>query len=175
MCIVYNPHNKTILRLPLCGDMKNSKQSAGILLYRFKNGRFEFFLVHPGGPFWAKKEAGSWSIPKGEFTTEYPLDAAKREFEEETGVALPPGECKPLTPVKLKSGKTVYAWAAEGDVDAETIESNTLEIEWPPKSGKTLIIPEVDKASWFSAGEAVYHINIAQAAFIKEALELIGT
>ncbi len=167
--------NKPNLRIPLPCDMKKSKQSAGILLYRFKNEELEFFLVHPGGPFWAKKNEGAWSIPKGEFTTELPLEAAKREFAEETGITLPPGEFKPLTPVKLKSGKTVHAWAIEGNVNAETIKSNTLEIEWPPKSGKTITIPEVDKASWFTVDDATHHINTVQAAFITQTVGLLNT
>jgi predicted NUDIX family NTP pyrophosphohydrolase len=155
--------------------MKNNKQSAGILLYRLKKGAVEFFLVHPGGPFWAKKNEGAWSIPKGEFTTELPLDAAKREFMEETGAMPPTNEYTPLTPIKLKSGKTVHAWAVEGDINAEAIKSNTLEIEWPPKSGKVIRIPEVDRAAWFTADEAIYNINIAQAAFITQTVDILNT
>lgn len=151
--------------------MKNNKQSAGILLYRFTGGEQQFFLVHPGGPFWAKKDAGAWSIPKGEFTSEVPLAAAKREFEEETGIILPFADdvFKPLKPVTLASGKVVYAWVAEGDADAQTIKSSVFEMEWPPKSGRLIKIPEVDKAGWFSYAEAKIRINKAQASFIEEA------
>lgn len=151
--------------------MKNGKQSAGILLYRVNGGELQFFLVHPGGPFWAKKDAGAWSIPKGEFTNEAPLAAAKREFEEETGIALPLAEevFKPLSPVTLTSGKVIYAWAAEGNADAQTIKSNVFEMEWPPKSGRLISAPEVDKAGWFNYADAIIRINKAQASFIEEA------
>ena len=141
------------------------KQSAGILLYKKTDG-LQFFLVHPGGPFWKNKDVGSWSVPKGEFTDEEnPLDAAIREFEEETGTRLQ-GAFTPLNSVKLKSGKTVHCWAIEGDINAEAINSNTIEIEWPPKSGKTLTIPEVDKGGWFSFAEASEKINPAQQSFL---------
>ena len=113
------------------------KQSAGILLYKI-DGEPKFFLVHPGGPFWKNKDLGAWSIPKGELADdENPLDAAVREFEEETGVRLH-GSFIALSPVKLKSGKTVHAWAIAGDINPEAIVSNTFEVEWPPKSGKKL-------------------------------------
>jgi len=156
--------------------MKNIKKSAGILLYRLTDGKLQFFLVHPGGPFWAKKDIGAWSIPKGEFTNEQPLEAAKREFAEETSFVMPEGDEKliPLTPVTLKSGKIIYAWAALGDVAAAEIKSNVFNMEWPPKSGKTISVPEVDKGGWFSASEAKEKINIAQAALIDEAVQLIG-
>lgn len=153
--------------------MKAGKQSAGILLYRRKNKQVEFFLVHPGGPFWAKKDAGAWSIPKGEFTDEDPLDAAKREFAEETGITLTTTHYLALTPVKLKSGKTVHAWTAEGDMDETTIKSNYFDLEWPPKSGKIISVPEIDKGSWFSANEAKEKINSAQAALVQQAYELL--
>jgi len=153
--------------------MKAGKQSAGILLYRRKNKEVEFFLVHPGGPFWAKKDAGAWSIPKGEFTDEQPLEAAKREFAEETGITVVATNFIELTPVKLKSGKTVYAWAAEGDIDETAIKSNHFDLEWPPKSGKTISVPEIDKGSWFSTAEAKEKINSAQAALIQQADELL--
>jgi len=142
------------------------KQSAGILLYKRQNAQLQFLLVHPGGPFWKNKEAGSWSIPKGEFTDEESaFDAAIREFAEETGVKLD-GDFIELKSVKLKSGKTVYAWALERDIDANAIVSNTFEIEWPPKSGKRVSIPEVDKAGWFGMFEALEKINPAQGNFI---------
>src|SRR5688572_13749217 len=111
------------------------RKSAGILMYRFRQEQLEFFLVHPGGPFWANKDAGAWSIPKGEFEeTEDPLQAAIREFGEETGTA-PEGDFMPLPPVVQKAGKMVLAWAVEGQIDADHIRSNHYRIEWPPKSG----------------------------------------
>ncbi|CAM3433434.1 Nudix hydrolase domain-containing protein [Flavobacterium longum] len=144
------------------------KQSAGILVYRESGGQLEFFLVHPGGPFWKNKDVGAWSIPKGEFTDdENPLDAAVREFAEETGHEIA-GEFFALNPVKLKSGKTILAWAVEGDIDANAVASNTFEMEWPPKSGKIITVPEVDKADWFNADDAVQRVNPAQTAFLLE-------
>ena len=142
--------------------------SAGILLYRFKNKLIEVFLVHPGGPFWAKKDLGAWSIPKGEFTDdEDPLDAAKREFEEETGMQIS-GNFIALTPVRQKSGKIVYAWAMQKEIDPIEITSNTFEMEWPPRSGQFKKFPEVDRAGWFNIGEAKQKINSAQAGLIDE-------
>ena len=144
------------------------KKSAGILLYRIVNKQPEVLLVHPGGPFFKNKDEGSWSVPKGEFNDdEDALDAAKREFKEETGFSCS-GNFLPLAPVKLKSGKTVYAWALEQDIDTSKIKSNEFEIEWPPKSGRQQRFPEIDKARWFSAAEAKLKINAAQAAFIDE-------
>ena len=143
-------------------------QSAGILLFRKKDQQIEFFLVHPGGPFWKKKDLGAWTIPKGEFTNnEEPLAAAKREFWEETGVELV-GTFVALKPVKQKAGKRIYAWAMEGNIDVLTIRSNYFSMEWPPKSGKTQQFPEVDKAQWFEADEAKQKINPAQVSFIEE-------
>ena len=151
------------------------KQSAGILLYRKVNSVVQFFLVHPGGPYFKNKDAGAWSIPKGDFLDdEEPLAAAKREFEEETSQPVN-GDFVPLGSVKLKSGKTVYAWAVEGDIDHETIISNTFEIEWPPRSGKKITIPEIDRAGWFNAAVAKQKINPAQAAFIETLLNIIST
>lgn len=147
------------------------KQSAGILLYRSKNKHLEFFLVHPGGPFWQKKDVGAWTIPKGEFTDkEKALEAAKREFEEETGVALS-GDFVELPPVKQKAGKLIYAWAVEGDIDASSISSNSFSLEWPPKSGRWKEFPEVDKAEWFKEDEAKEKINPAQTSLIDELLQ----
>ncbi len=126
-----------------------SKKSAGILLYRLVNETTEVLLVHPGGPFWSKKDLGAWSIPKGEFDEdENPLDAAIREMEEETGLKTS-GDFIELTPLKQKSGKLVYAWALQKDIDPEKIKSNHFEIEWPPKSGTKRSFPEIDKAAWF--------------------------
>jgi predicted NUDIX family NTP pyrophosphohydrolase len=142
------------------------KQSAGVLLYRNINSLLEVFLVHPGGPFFKNKDEGSWSIPKGEFSDdEEGLAAAKREFEEETGQAID-GEFISLGTIRQKNGKTVYAWAIEGDINHETIFSNTCEVEWPPRSGKKLTIPEIDRAAWFMVDEAKQKINPAQAELI---------
>jgi predicted NUDIX family NTP pyrophosphohydrolase len=150
-----------------------AKKSAGILLYRMSKEALQVFLVHPGGPYWVKKDDGAWSIPKGEFEDdEDPLAAAKREFNEETGINLY-GEFIELEPVKQKSGKIVYAWAVEGNVDATTIKSNSFEIEWPPRSGKMKSFPEIDKAEWFTIIEAIQKINPAQSPLIKELQEKI--
>lgn len=144
------------------------KQSAGILLYRKNGGTFQVFLVHPGGPFFMNKDDGSWSIPKGEFLNdEDPLEAAKREFEEETGKVIT-GKFIPLNPITQKGGKTVLAWAVEGDIDPAIIKSNHFEIEWPPRSGKQKSFPEIDRAAWFDLDIAKIKINAAQADFIKE-------
>jgi len=151
-----------------------AKQSAGLLLYRTQENKLEVFLVHPGGPLWAKMDLGAWSIPKGEFDDEEPLVAAKREFQEETGVEAPQGEYLQLKPVRQKSGKIVYAWAVAGQVDAEHIHSNDFEMEWPPRSGKRQSFPEVDKAAWFSTEEAQQKINPRQAGLIDEMLEKLG-
>ena len=132
------------------------------------------FLVHPGGPFWAKKDLGAWSIPKGEFEPgESPLDAARREFREEVGQDID-GDFVALAPVKQKGGKLVQAWAVAGEVDAERIVSNLCEIEWPPRSGRRLTIPEVDRAAWFPIDEARSRINPAQVALLDELARLVG-
>ena len=143
------------------------RTSAGILLYKYENGKRCFFLVHPGGPFWKGREAGAWSIPKGEFGEgEEPLDTAIREFGEETGGKVA-GPFIELQPVRQKGGKTVFCWAAEGDIDADRIVSNTFRAEWPYRSGKWAVYPEVDKAAWFDRAAALELINPAQAAFIE--------
>jgi predicted NUDIX family NTP pyrophosphohydrolase len=148
------------------------KQSAGILLYRNINSVLEVFLVHPGGPFFKNKDEGSWSIPKGEFLdNEEALTAAKREFEEETGQVID-GDFVSLGSIKQKSGKTVYAWAVEGDINHETILSNTCEIEWPPRTGKKITIPEIDRAEWFEVDEAKRKINPAQAELVDRLVKL---
>lgn len=144
-----------------------AKKSAGILVYRIHQGGLQVLLVHPGGPFWAKKDAGAWTVPKGEFDDEDPLSAARREFLEETG-AYVDGDFLPLTPVTQKNGKVVHAWAVEADLDSNQIKSNTFEMEWPPKSGKRREFPEVDKAAWFLPEEGMKKINPAQAGFIRE-------
>jgi predicted NUDIX family NTP pyrophosphohydrolase len=143
-------------------------QSAGILFYRISKHHLEVLLVHPGGPFWAKKDQGAWSIPKGEFNEkETPIDAARREVAEELGVVVP-GELLQLTPVMQKGGKLIHAWAASADFDAATITSNTFELEWPPRSGKKHSFPEVDRAEWFGVAVAIEKINPAQAGLIEE-------
>jgi predicted NUDIX family NTP pyrophosphohydrolase len=144
------------------------KKSAGILLYKIVNKQLFVLLVHPGGPFWKNKDAGCWSIPKGEFSDEEnAFDAAIREFEEETGTRLN-GIFIELVPVKLKSGKVVYAWALERDIEADTVESNTFQMEWPPKSGTLKSFPEIDRAEWFTIEVALEKINIAMADFILQ-------
>ena len=126
------------------------KESAGIVLYRYRGSRLEIFLVHPGGPFWKNKDSGAWSIPKGEFEPgEDPLKAARREFHEETGFAVD-GSFIALTPVRQAGGKVVHAWAVEGDCEAESITSNSFILEWPPRSGQCKTFSEVDRAGWFS-------------------------
>jgi predicted NUDIX family NTP pyrophosphohydrolase len=149
------------------------RQSAGILVYRFQNDVLEVFLVHPGGPLWAKKDSGAWSIPKGEFEEEDPFTAAKREFEEEIGKPIE-GEAIALTPRTLKGGKSVYAWAVEGAVDPAGVRSNQFEMEWPPRSGRRQSYPEIDRAAWFPVGEALEKINPAQAGFIEELVEKLS-
>ena len=150
-----------------------SKQSAGILLYKKIVNDLQIFLVHPGGPFFKNKDEGSWSIPKGEFLDdEDALIAAKREFEEETGQAID-GDFISLKSIKQKGGKTVYAWAVEGDIDHETIVSNVFDLEWPPRSGKMITIPEVDRADWFDVTAAKQKINPAQVLFIERLIEIL--
>jgi predicted NUDIX family NTP pyrophosphohydrolase len=144
------------------------KQSAGILLFRKSAGEPEVLLVHPGGPFFVKKNEGSWTIPKGEgLPSEELLETAVREFEEETGIRVS-GECVPLSPVTQKGGKKVFCWALEGDFDITGFISNTFEMEWPPKSGKVKSYPENDKAAWLKLGEARMLINGKQLAFLDE-------
>ena len=150
------------------------KKSAGILLYRFQDEKLEVLLVHPGGPFWAKKDLGIWSIPKGEFEEdEEPLAAAKREFREELGVAVS-GNFTAMTPVKQKNYKIVYAFALNVDLDVSNIKSNTFEMEWPPKSGKRQEFPEVDKAEWFEFEMAKLKINEAQGEILEELMRKIN-
>lgn len=149
------------------------KQSAGILLYRYKARKPEVFLVHPGGPFWKNKHLGAWSIPKGEFDDkESAFEAAKREFGEETGFTLE-GKFTELKPVRQKGGKKVYAWALEADIDPKKINSNHFEMEWPPKSGKMSSFPEIDKADWFGIEKAKEMINSSQQDLIDQLMNLI--
>jgi len=145
-----------------------TRQSAGLLLFRRPAGRLEIFLVHPGGPYWARKNLGAWSIPKGEFAAgENALDAARREFREETG-ADAAGSFLPLEPVRQAGGKVVHAWAIEGDCDAASIRSNTFTLEWPPHSGRTAVFPEVDRAEWFALPEARQRILPSQAPLLDQ-------
>ncbi|HVY36082.1 MAG TPA: NUDIX domain-containing protein [Candidatus Paceibacterota bacterium] len=151
------------------------KQSAGILLYRLNNDALEVFLVHLGGPFFANKDDGSWSIPKGEFDdSEAPLVAARREFFEETGFVIEAEAAyTPLSLIKTASGRQVYAFALEGDADPATLTSNTFEIEWPPRSGMRQSFPEVDRGDWFSIAEAKKKLQPAQIPLLDELLTLL--
>ena len=149
-----------------------AKRSAGILLHRTRNGSREVLLVHPGGPFWAKKDAGAWSIPKGEYEDgEDARACALREFSEELGAPPPEGELVDLGEVRQKAGKVVTAWALEGDADADQIRSNTFTMEWPPRSGQTKEFPEIDRAQWFALDEARTRILPAQAPLLDRLVE----
>ena len=167
------------------------RTSAGLLLYRRRDGALEVFLVHPGGPFWARKDAGAWSIPKGEIDpTEEPLAAARREFGEETGLAVEgrfrplaritqtglvaEGRFQPLAPIAQAGGKAVLSWAVEGDLDPAALQSNTFSIEWPPRSGRQQAFPEVDRAGWFRLELARRKINPAQVALLDELETAVG-
>ena len=151
------------------------KQSAGILVYRLAQGGVEVFLGHPGGPFWAKKDAGAWSIPKGEYEAdEDALSAAKREFQEETGQPAPEGDYLDLGEFKRKDGKTIKAWAVQGDIDASKISSNSFEMEWPPKSGQKQAFPEVDKAAWLPIQTAAPKLHQGQAIFLEHLAEKLA-
>jgi predicted NUDIX family NTP pyrophosphohydrolase len=150
-----------------------SKKSAGLIIYRFKGPQLEVFLVHPGGPFWAKKDDGAWSIPKGEYSDdEEPLSVAKREFNEETGREAH-GDFIPLKPIKQPSGKIISAWAVEGDCDATRIRSNTFMMQWPPRSGRQAEFPEVDRAGWFTINTATRKILKGQKGFLEELCEIL--
>ncbi len=145
------------------------KQSAGLLLYREAAGALEVLLVHPGGPLWAGRDAGAWSIPKGEFTAaEAPLQAALREFEEETGAAPPAGEPLPLEPVRQPSGKIVHAWALRGEFEVAALKSNLFSMEWPPKSGRRQAFPEVDRAAWLTLDIARRKIFAGQLPLLDQ-------
>jgi len=144
------------------------RQSAGLLVFRRRGTEVEVLLVHPGGPFWAKKDRGAWSIPKGEHAPEEdPLNAARREFTEETG-AVVDGPFLPLRPVRQAGGKVVAAWAVEAEVDAATIRSNMFSLEWPPRSGRYVDVPEVDRAEWFPLSVAEEKIGVGQRPFLIE-------
>lgn len=151
-----------------------AKISAGILAYRYNGEVLQFFLIHPGGPYWARQDAGAWSIPKGQVESDDYLAEARREFREETGFDAQ-GEFIQLTPQKLKSGKTIHAWAVNNDLDANKLSSNVVAIEWPPKSGKMVSFPEADRGGWFSETEALTKINQGQQGFISELKFLLTT
>jgi predicted NUDIX family NTP pyrophosphohydrolase len=143
------------------------KTSAGLLLYR-RRGELEVFLVHPGGPYWAKRDPGAWSLPKGEFEQgEDPLQAARREFTEETGFVID-GEFRRLDPVKQAGGKVIHAWAVECDCDASRVRSNLFSLEWPPESGRIQQFPEVDRAGWFALSEARKRIIGGQMGLLDQ-------
>jgi predicted NUDIX family NTP pyrophosphohydrolase len=150
------------------------RRSAGILAWRRRDGTLELFLVHPGGPFWKNKDDGAWSIPKGEIDPdENPLAAARREFREETGQAID-GTFTALDPVKIASGKVIEAWAIEAEPDASSITSNSFDIEWPPRSGKTQAFPEVDRAAWFPGPTALQKITPGQVPLLVQLLQKLG-
>jgi predicted NUDIX family NTP pyrophosphohydrolase len=149
-------------------------KSAGILVYRRRAGTIEVLLVHPGGPFWARRDTGAWSIPKGEYSDDEDAEAAaRREFAEETGWTIK-GELKPLGEVRQKAGKAVTAFAGRGDFDPATLNSNRFEMEWPPKSGRTASFPEVDRAGWFGLAEAAEKIIEGQRTLLDRLGELVG-
>lgn len=149
------------------------KRSAGILLYRWSGGRVEVLLVHPGGPFWAKKDEGAWSVPKGEYEPgEDPLAAALREFREETGFDLE-GPYAPLRPVTQRSGKVLSVWAAQGDADPAALRSNTFSLEWPPKSGRHQLFPEADRAAWFDLKTARLKVLSGQRPLLNQLQQVL--
>ena len=151
-----------------------ARTSAGILLYRWRAARLEVFLVHPGGPFWARKDAGAWTIPKGEFAPgDDALAAARREFTEETGLALA-GEAVALQPIRQAGGKVVHAFALEGDADPAAIASNHFTLEWPPRSGRRQDFPEIDRAGWFGIAEARQKLLASQHGLLEQLLARIG-
>jgi predicted NUDIX family NTP pyrophosphohydrolase len=154
--------------------MSMPRRSAGLLLYRRREGGVEVLLVHPGGPFWANKDDGAWSIPKGEYAPdEEPLAAARREFTEETG-ANPEGAAVALGAFRQSSAKIVDAWAVEGDFDPATLQSNTFTLEWPPRSGKTREVPEVDRAAWFKPEEAARKLLKGQRPILEALLRRLA-
>jgi predicted NUDIX family NTP pyrophosphohydrolase len=149
------------------------KRSAGILMYRMRAGRVQVFLIHPGGPFWTRKDHGAWSIPKGQLADEEdPLDAAKREFQEETGFTVA-GDFVPLEAIRQASGKIVRAWAIEGDCDPAALRSNTFGMEWPPRSGQWENFPEADRGEWFDLPEAQLKILTSQRPLLEQLRRLL--
>ena len=155
----------------------SERRSAGLLLYRRRpDGTIEVLLAHPGGPVWAKRDEGAWTVPKGEFHEgEEAWDVARREFEEETGHPAPDGEPIELGEIRQKGGKFVEAWALEGDLDPATAHSNTFPFQWPPRSGKWITIPEIDRVEWFAPDEARKRIKDTQIPFIDRLLEALSS
>jgi predicted NUDIX family NTP pyrophosphohydrolase len=152
-----------------------ARHSAGILLFRRRDGHLEVLLAHMGGPFWARRDAGAWSLPKGELDEgEEPFAAATREFQEELGVPVPPGEPLPLGTVRQSGGKRVTAWALEGDLDPDTITPGTFEMEWPRGSGAVATFPEVDRVDWFRVDAARERLVAGQRAFLDRLVEVTG-
>jgi len=150
------------------------KRSAGILPYKLTDGTVHVLLVHPGGPFWAKKDNGSWSIPKGEYLDdEEPIVAAKREFQEELGLPVPEGDLIELGMVKVP-GKEIYSWCIKADISPDIVTSNLFEMEWPPRSGKKQTFPEVDRAAWFPIDKASQKIVKGQVSILERLAEKIG-
>jgi len=157
--------------------MATSARSAGIVLYRRSEsgGTLEVLLVHPGGPLWARRDAGAWSVPKGEYAEgEEPLSAARREFQEELGAAPPGGEALDLGEIRQRSGKLVRAWALAGDLDVGAVLSNTFTLEWPPRSGRLREFPEIDRAEWFDLAQAKERIVPAQAELLDRLHAALG-
>ena len=151
------------------------KSTAGILVYRLREGEPEVFLAHPGGPYWRKKDEGAWTLPKGEIEDgEDPLTAGRRELLEETGYEAE-GPFLPLGTIRMKSGKQVHAWAAEGDLDPRSLVSNTFEIEWPPRSGKRASFPEIDRADFYSLDAARRKLHPAQLPFLDRLVEALSS
>jgi predicted NUDIX family NTP pyrophosphohydrolase len=154
---------------------RSRARSAGLLLYRRGADGLEVLLVHPGGPFWTRRDLGAWSIPKGEYADEEDaLAAARREFAEELGAPPPEGEMLDLGEIRQKSGKLVHAWALAGDLDVERVQSNQFEMEWPPRSGRRQSFPEVDRAAWFGLTEARERINPGQAELLDRLREAVA-
>jgi predicted NUDIX family NTP pyrophosphohydrolase len=153
--------------------MAKGKKAAGLLMFRRHGGQLEVLLAHPGGPLWARKDLGAWTIPKGEYTDEDPLDAAQREFQEETGFT-PSGPFLELSSIKQKSGKVVLAWAFEADWDPSLLRSNDFEMEWPKGSGQMQAFPEVERAEWFTIDEARRRMLPAQEPLLDRLLERVG-
>lgn len=155
--------------------MKRRAVSSGLILFRRSSGKLEVLLAHPGGPFWARRDLGAWTIPKGAVDEgEDLLDAARREFREETGIE-PGGPFVSLGSIKQRAGKTVHAWAWEGDADAQTLTSNAMQTEWPRGSGRFLSFPEVDRCDWFDMPAARAKINPAQAALINRLETIVNS
>jgi predicted NUDIX family NTP pyrophosphohydrolase len=154
---------------------KSGRTSAGILLWRRTGGELEVLLAHPGGPFWARKDHGHWTVPKGEIELGEELEAvARREFAEETGHAVPDGALIQLGEITQKSGKRVVAWAAEGELDPQAAVSNTYEMEWPPRSGRMQRFPEIDRVEWFGLPEARRRLKAAQVPFLDRLCDALG-